>query len=881
MATSVAAGPSGHYPATTAPSQSYFDIVNDNLLRLGALTLEDFLHDPYQEPAPPNGNFLSNPLYHDVPAAPLLITQEKDGEAKSPQTLAPLFVLQQICSQTFGSIDALNYEIIEEEGKEKKRCILTITRPNGATRSYTSKPEFARKAEARAAAAAVAVDMGAIDFIKHGSPEAVTKRGLVLAPLDAPGSVQAPLPSDAEGDPSVKEIETCCVEWRAGRVKPRWVFLIDVKPTGKYGCALQVKLSRHLFRVYSVDVAYATFEEAKATCAADAIADGVLDFIKFGNGQTAPAEKRLFSSEEEETAAPPPPIALTLQGFFEALPRPFPEPVDDKTAIEINAPSWLNALVQSARGARFELKFIWTTDTKLGTHGAVLRLARPGEVRTFMVDPQFPKRADAKSAVCLAALSASVGAYVRSIGEALETKVSPETRTLVHESILPLLLTEYAKFWPGKLPELFEYTKDRDGCGCVLTLKLKEEPEEREKRSWSVPAEYRSKSDAKVIAVKLAFEQGAIEFLRFGGEPAPEGYQVILPPPREPKKAKRKGGDGAENDGTDPGKKPKLLSQAAQFTAATATSKAPDTKFSGFALLPPRPTPAVPMLLPRPGYVDPKPEPGEISIDPPILLPLAPPPVTLSTGISQRGPAKPSVLARGPPPRPAELPLNYARSEPPLPHPYGAREPEHQYGLGGARYDGPGAYAADPYYAPAPAPHAEPWRPPPHAGPRDALYRSYDSDSRPSFDYGYEHEPPRAYDGYERTGYDPGYTHEREHVYAPRAPSPPRVWEPGPRAATAGSQRPTRSRSPANTRSTSASASASYKEELLEYCQAHGHPHPQFVDVPDNAGGYRVWVVLGQERLELPTTYARVEDGEEKIARKVLQRLLSQGKGQA
>jgi hypothetical protein len=74
--------------------------------------------------------------------------------------------------------------------------------------------------------------MGAIDFIKHGSPEAVAKRGLVLAPLDAPGSVQEPSSSDAEVDPAVAEIEKCCVEWRAGLVKPRWIFLIDSKPTG-------------------------------------------------------------------------------------------------------------------------------------------------------------------------------------------------------------------------------------------------------------------------------------------------------------------------------------------------------------------------------------------------------------------------------------------------------------------------------------------------------------------------------------------------------------------------------------------------------------------------------------------------------------------------
>lgn len=135
----------------------------------------------------------------------------------------------------------------------------------------------------------------------------------------------------------------------------------------EYGCALQIKLSLHVFRVFSVDVRYRTFEEAKAACAADAMAEGILEFIKFGNGQTTPAEKRLFQSQEVEAQSAPPPIALTLQGFFESLPRPLPEPVDEKTVAEINAPGWLNTLIQSARGGKFELKFIWTTDTKLGS----------------------------------------------------------------------------------------------------------------------------------------------------------------------------------------------------------------------------------------------------------------------------------------------------------------------------------------------------------------------------------------------------------------------------------------------------------------------------------------------------------------------------------
>lgn len=104
-----------------APSQSpsYFETVTSNLLKLGALTLEDFLHDPYQEPAPQE-NFLSNPLYHDVPIAPLVVSDQGSENGKPAPTPAPIFILDQICSQTFGSVNALDYEIIEEEGKESE-----------------------------------------------------------------------------------------------------------------------------------------------------------------------------------------------------------------------------------------------------------------------------------------------------------------------------------------------------------------------------------------------------------------------------------------------------------------------------------------------------------------------------------------------------------------------------------------------------------------------------------------------------------------------------------------------------------------------------------------------------------------------------------------
>lgn len=74
----------------------------------------------------------------------------------------------------------------------------------------------------------------------------------------------------------------------------------------------------------------------------------------------------------------------------------------------------------------------------------------------------------------------------------------------------------------------------------------------------------------------------------------------------------------------------------------------------------------------------------------------------------------------------------------------------------------------------------------------------------------------------------------------------------------------------------------------VEFCKANGHPRPRFFDEPLDEGAvdapttrYKVWVVLGQERLELPTAYAKVEEGEEKVARKVLQRLRAQDVGKA
>jgi hypothetical protein len=133
------------------------------------------------------------------------------------------------------------------------------------------------------------------------------------------------------------------------------------------GCALRIKLSKHLYRIYSSDTSFDQLSEAKKVCAQTALDQGVLDFIKHGNGQSEPA-RRPASHEIDrlEPEGDTPAAPLSLQAFYEALPKPFPESLGEKAVAEINAPGWLNSLIQSARGGKLSTNFIWLTDGSIG-----------------------------------------------------------------------------------------------------------------------------------------------------------------------------------------------------------------------------------------------------------------------------------------------------------------------------------------------------------------------------------------------------------------------------------------------------------------------------------------------------------------------------------
>jgi hypothetical protein len=78
------------------------------------------------------------------------------------------------------------------------------------------------------------------------------------------------------------------------------------------------------------------------------------------------------------------------------------------------------------------------------------------------MDAQFPRRSDAKSAVCLLAMSQGVGDYIRELKEAAENKLPADKRKLANEKILQVLAADCSKVRSGNRP-IFEFTSGRDG----------------------------------------------------------------------------------------------------------------------------------------------------------------------------------------------------------------------------------------------------------------------------------------------------------------------------------------------------------------------------------------------------------------------------------
>jgi hypothetical protein len=238
----------------------------------------------------------------------------------------------------------------------------------------------------------------------------------------------------------------------------------------------------HAFRVYSSDVTYSSHSDAKVACAKIAVDEGVLDYLKRGNGHSPPSEP-VHDSHVRNSGGPVTSGPISLQAFYESLPRPFPELVGDKTALEINGPAWLNTTIQAARGGRLKANFFWMTDGSAGcklsprisrlqpntyrtVHSCLLRLERPGTCKSYLVDTRFYRRGDAKAAVCLLAMSLGVGNYIREVGVSVQEKPSHYLKQIANQYIYPQLASECEKVRPGNRPT-FTPNTDRDGKNYI------------------------------------------------------------------------------------------------------------------------------------------------------------------------------------------------------------------------------------------------------------------------------------------------------------------------------------------------------------------------------------------------------------------------------
>ncbi|KAF8451951.1 hypothetical protein L210DRAFT_3626351 [Boletus edulis BED1] len=801
------------------------DRIAKNLSDIGTIAFDDYLQGHSIQPAPSQH-----------------CTSATDGNAVTR--------LHQACRRAFHSADALKFEFIEHPGSRNKQCILTITKPDGVRRSYATQPVFAKKNEAKSEAAKIALDMGALDFLAGetkpvpDSPRSAETSSADSAPPDAM-SVQSTTVPEA----FVDDIEKCCLDWRAGRVTPHWVPFFDPKLPYKQGCALRIQLSPHVARIYLSGSTFDTLSDAKGACAKAAVLEGVLDFIKHGNGQTRPSSP--IQSTPSTSQCPPvaPTTPWTLQAFYDSLPRPFPESFETQThdASQINALGWMNSMTQNARGGKLILSFFFTSNGPPGLHGCILKLDRPGEYKASLIDARFPKRSDAKAAVCLQAVSEGIGDYIHSIASAVDNKVSPTMRSFSSSLVYPALTSGLSKIDTVLHPHV-EYHKERDAYGATLVIRLSTLPASGQVQRYTVPSHYRSKADAKVAVICHAAEQGVIEFVRFRGEIPPDGYispfnlhtfnpdasrkrkqsgsveDVEQGQPAK-KKQRTKRGTGARSRRGHPTPMGQSLSVCASSDQIHGISGPDDMGLS--------------QSVPADGLCDPS-RPG------------------VGGGVGS-GATRPVVYGHRVP-YGAQM---YAPSYPSVLDPRFAGGD----GMGSSGYGVHAlpAYGSDP---PRTVDAMPPERGPSRAWP-GASSRTL---RRPTEDA--ELEPGEVVSSAE-SDFSVGSSRNEDSEVPPNeeeigldmSEKGKESVDVGNASCRSNDKAKAKETSPANT-----STTVSHVKNLIDYCAQHHCGTPSFHEMQCQ-GRLLVWIVIGRERFDLPTTYATAEEGRQRVAKQVLARL--------
>ncbi|GLB40006.1 hypothetical protein LshimejAT787_0705160 [Lyophyllum shimeji] len=579
------------------PTPRPFDLVSENLRKLGAIPIAEYLAATRRADisATSLGDEFKSSVTADAPTA--LVQPHGQDAAVSAGTNTPLkedFILklEDAVESTYPDhpmADILRFEIARRSGDQDGiQCILTISRPDSASRVYESQACHSRDHDAKVQAAETAVKNGAIELIRHGDvemqdPEQVPQLPAPVLSGDDGLDTNVDLVAiqdrvsieegELEDDVHVLEIERACKEATAS--PPDWfVYETETEPR-RWGAALRVHLAAP--QVYSTDAAYNTAFDAKAACAGLAIGQHVIRDIKNFVGSAV----ALAESEKREHPARPT-GAISLDDWFAALPRPLPDIFGTKSAGEIPAAGILNNWITKASSCARPKCVYFSPAVHLSDvcalHGSVLRIERPGECRSYLVDPVFSTQHEARQAVALLAITQGAGEYIARIAAEVQgTTLTPRSRTLVQERIYPIIGRTRAgdeRFWT--------FSADREAHGCTLTVRLG-----AEERTYVAQPAYRTKADAKCAAALEAAEHGVVEFMRFRGEPPPRGYVpfwetfraavqeddgTAVPEKEEGKKRKREEGEPAPSASAGRRKRKKVLQRKMAEEAAAAAA---------------------------------------------------------------------------------------------------------------------------------------------------------------------------------------------------------------------------------------------------------------------------------------------------------------------
>jgi hypothetical protein len=128
-----------------------------------------------------------------------------------------------------------------------KKCVLTISLPNGLTQSYTTAPVYYKKVEAKCAAALVAMKNNVVEFIKQAEishEESFSSKLAINPPTES-------VPKLSKPQTAIDQIINCCKELHGTDVAPQW-YQTQVQLSNVRSCKHDFERHLSIFRIHLV-----------------------------------------------------------------------------------------------------------------------------------------------------------------------------------------------------------------------------------------------------------------------------------------------------------------------------------------------------------------------------------------------------------------------------------------------------------------------------------------------------------------------------------------------------------------------------------------------------------------------------------------------------